>query len=123
MFKVPNEYRLRNHPILASDDSYGNNGAFEIPLEGPIAFVIASDGQGWNHVSVHVMVDGESETPTWDEMCAIKDLFWDEEDCVVQYHPPKSQYVNQHEHTLHLWRPTIQSIPVPNHLLVGTKKK
>jgi len=124
MFKVPNKYRNRTHPILRSDDSYGNNGFFHIPLEKDIlANVQASDGMGWEHVSVHIVENGKQETPTWDEMCAIKDIFWDEEDCVVQFHPPKSMYINHHEHVLHLWRSTVFEFTVPDSILIGTKNK
>jgi len=124
MFHVPNQYRNRTHPILKSTDEWGNNGFFHIPLEeGVVANVQASEGLGWEHVSVHIVEDGEAQTPTWDEMCAIKDIFWDEEDCVVQYHPPKSMYVNHHEHVLHLWKPQIKQLPVPNPQLVGLKMK
>lgn len=124
MFKVPNKYRIRSGSKYASDDSYGNNGAFQIPLEkGIIANVIASDGAGWEHVSVHILDHGQEETPTWDEMCIIKDYFWDLEDCVIQYHPPRTHYINQHQHVLHLWRPIVYSIPIPDPILVGFKKK
>lgn len=124
MFKVPEEYRITDHPILRSNAAYGNNGAFEIPLEKNIkAYAIASDGLGWEHVSVHVVEDNMPEIPTWEEMCKIKALFWDEEDCVIQYHPPKSQYINHNEYTLHLWRPIDKEIPMPDSMLVGIKKK
>jgi hypothetical protein len=52
-------------------------------------------------------------------MCFIKDLFWDAEDVVIQYHPAKSEYVNMHENTLHLWRPVGKEIPTPPKELVG----
>lgn len=119
-FQVPNKFRLRNHPTIASDDSYGNNGAFSIPVKfGVIAWIVASDGEGWEHVSVHIMEKGRERTPSWDEMCEVKNLFWDEEDCVIQYHPAKSEYVNRHKHTLHLWRPIGIVIPIPNKIMVG----
>jgi len=122
MFKVPNQHRIKNHPILSSDDSFGNNGAFKIPLDENVsAFVIASDGDGWEHVSVHVVDNGKQETPTWDEMCQIKDMFWGDDDCVIQYHPPKSDYVNNHQHCLHLWRPVGIEIPTPPSIMVGIK--
>lgn len=124
MFKVPNKYRLKDHAILGSDDSAGNNGFFVIPIEkNIIANVMASDGRSWEHVSVHMVDNGKQETPTWDEMCIIKDMFWDEEDCVLQYHPPRSHYVNHHEHVLHLWRSTDKEIPIPDPILVGLKMK
>lgn len=124
MFHVPNKYRIKNLFLWSSDDSFGNNGAFSIPLEGKIiANCIASDGLDWEHVSVHINDNGKQEIPTWEEMCIIKDIFWDEEDCVIQYHPPKSQYVNQSECVLHLWRPTNVELPIPDSIMVGTKMK
>ena len=131
-FHVPEKYRIRIGR-LASDKSFGNNGAFAIPpvVASREMFVIASDGAGWEdagfsgepweHVSVHCE-DSQPRTPTWTEMCAIKDLFWDSEDVVMQIHPKKSEYVNNHAHTLHLWRPTIAPIPTPPSLTVGVKE-
>ena len=63
--------------------------------------VIASCDNGWNHVSVSL----ENRTPTWDEMCFIKDLFFDAEELCIQMHPKRSQYVNKHRHCLHIWQP------------------
>lgn len=88
-FHVPNKYRIRTGRI-GSDDSIGNAGAFEIKLKyGQTVFVIASDGAGWEHVSV----SRRDRCPTWDEMCQVKAMFWDEDDCVVQFHPPHSLLV------------------------------
>ena len=100
---------------MASDSSFGNNGCFVIESikKGRTLYVIASNGMGWEHVSVHVLDGKEQRTPTWREMCFIKDLFWDGEDVVIQYHPMKSEYVNNHPFTLHLWRPTELMIPRP----------
>jgi hypothetical protein len=38
-------------------------------------------------------------------MCHVKELFFDADECVMQLHPPKSEYVNCHQYCLHLWRP------------------
>jgi len=125
MFHVPEKSRITNtlHP-LATNSSFGNNGAFQIELgSDTYAHIIASDGMGWEHVSVHIEEYKKSETPTWDEMCLIKNTFWDEEDCVIQFHPPKSEYVNQHENVLHLWRKIGFEQPLPDSILIGLKKK
>ena len=115
-FHVPEYARLREGR-MGSDSSYGNNGAFTLRLGGRARlYIIASDGLGWEHVSVSV--DGEKRCPTWEELCEVKALFWGAEDCVVQYHPPASQYVNRHPYTLHLWRPIGQEIPLPDTILV-----
>lgn len=112
MFHVPNDCRLREHETLASDDSYGNNGVFIIHHLGLTIGCIAADGLGWEHVSVRV--EDSKHCPSWTIMNHIKDLFWDEEDCVVQYHPPKSVYVNINKYCLHLWRPIGKEIPIPS---------
>jgi len=116
-FKVPNEHRVITGP-MGSDKSYGCNGLFMIP-KGKINFrVIASDGAGWEHVSVSL---NKKRSPTWDEMCFIKDMFWDKEDTVIQYHPSEENYVNHHPYCLHLWRPIDYKIPIPDSILIGPK--
>jgi hypothetical protein len=69
---------------MASSRHDGNNGAFHIPLwprdrvspllgtrGAPVTVVvIASDGMGWDHVSVSL----KDRCPTWEEMCLVKDL-------------------------------------------------
>ena len=77
--------------------------------------VIASAGMGWEHVSISL----PHRTPNWREMCFIKDLFWGEEDVVIQYPPKKSEYVNRHDNYLHLWQPAGVGIPTPPKELVG----
>jgi hypothetical protein len=114
-FHVPNRYRLRIHPAIGSTDADGNNGFFIVPFESFELRIQASDGLGWEHVSVSL----GSRCPNWKEMCFVKDLFWDEEDCVVQFHPPKSEYVNCHPFCLHLWRSIDQPFPVPQKGMVG----
>lgn len=115
-FHVPNKYRIRRGPI-GSDDSIGNAGAFAVPHKKARFMVIASDSIGWEHVSVSM----PDRCPTWKEMCLIKDLFWDPEDTVIQYHPAESEYVNNHPFCLHLWRPVGLDLPIPPSILVGVK--
>lgn len=83
---------------------------------------IISDGShpavSWEHVSVHVRYRNLNRriifrTPSWDEMCRVKDAFFAPEETVVQYHPAKSDYVNLHPHVLHLWKPIDQDLPKP----------
>ncbi len=76
---------------------------------------------GWEHVSISVATHKGTRCPTWGEMCFVKDQFWDEEECVVQYHPPRADYVNYHPHTLHLFKPLKSELPRPPSILVGEK--
>ena len=112
MFHVPEKCRIKTGQS-GSHEGYGNNGAFMIGR----LLIIASDGEGWEHVSISL----PDRQPRWNEMCKIKNIFWDEEDCAIQYHPPKSEYVNCHPNCLHLWRPIGISLPIPPSLLVGPK--
>lgn len=127
MFHVIEKYRLTKGEF-ASDSSYGNAGVFVIPhykIDGYIFQVIASEGEGWEHASISLdsYKRKVERCPTWEEMCFIKSLFWDEEDCVIEFHPPKSHYVSHHAYCLHLWRPTDFIMPIPPTDLVGTIMK
>ena len=113
-----NKHRERRGQF-GTDDSDGFNGLFWMWIGNERLRIIASDGLGWKHVSVSRR--DSYRTPTWDMMCAVKDLFWDESDWVVQFHPPKSEYVNNHPGCLHLWQPTEQQLPVPDSTMVGIK--
>lgn len=112
MFHVPEKYRI------AGKKSYGNNGQFEFKFQGKNIFTQASDGAGWEHVSVSI---NRKKVPNWAIMCYVKNLFWDKEDTVIQYHPAESDYVNYHAYVLHLWRPIDQDFPKPPPILVGIK--
>ena len=116
-FHVPHDRRITTGP-MGSDDSCGNNGAFKVRVLGTWAHCIASDMGGWEHVSVSLL---PKRMPTWEEMCALKDLFWDEDDVVVQYHPAKADYVNNHSRCLHLWRSIDAEMPTPPSEMVGYK--
>jgi hypothetical protein len=116
------KYRIQTGP-------YGSHyfepfGAFRIP--GPCSrelHVIASSGDEalgilWEHVSVSL----PNRCPNWPEMCHIKSLFWDDEETVMQLHPPKSRWINNHSYCLHMWRPLNQEIPLPPDETVGNKE-
>ncbi|RZG74996.1 hypothetical protein EXE10_20410 [Acinetobacter sp. WCHAc060033] len=116
MFKVPEKFRIKNG-LLGSEASIGNNGAFWVKTKKHVFTVIAIDQMGWEHVSVSL----PTRCPTWEEMCFIKSLFWSDDACVIQYHPAKSEYVNNHPNCLHLWRPVFDTMPVPPSQMVGVK--
>lgn len=114
--KVPSEYRVRKGQ-MGSDDSYGNNGMFIIPYHSYEFTVVASDGEGWEHVSVSL----KNRCPNWGEMSYIKSLFWSVTECVVEFHPPASEYVNNHENCLHMWKQVGKEWTMPPSILVGIK--
>lgn len=87
----------------------GNNGIFLIPFQTTTLKVIASDGEGWDHVSVSL----KNRCPNWPEMCHVKDVFFSEDETVVQFHPRKSDYVNNHPYCLHLWKKQSENYLLP----------
>lgn len=116
MFHCPDKCRIV-HPAYGPGDA--KNGIFRVTLKHKqVVQVMASDGMGWEHVSV----SRKDRCPTWDEMCQVKAIFWDDEDCVMQLHPPRSEWVNNHSRCLHLWRPMGEAIPAPPMYMVGIQE-
>jgi len=112
------KWRMKSGPY-ASATGYPC-GFFDIQYRSYILRVLVSDGSqdGWEHVSVSL----KNRLPNWEEMSYVKSLFWDEEEIVIQYHPPKSQYINNHPFCLHLWRNTKNEIELPPSWMVGFKE-
>lgn len=82
--------------------------------------IIISDGSDWPELFgltslpwEHISVSAQGRCPTWEEMNWVKDLFWEPEECVLQFHPPRSVYVNRCPFALHLWKPVGVLIPLP----------
>lgn len=89
-----NKHRDRTPGPLCSSESDGINGRFGFIINGLRVLVVASDGSDpecpipWKHVSVSIV--GSSLPPSWAVMCKVKEIFWDDEQAVMQLHPPKS---------------------------------
>lgn len=107
--KYPMKYCIKG--CKKGDDG----GAFIIPFEGRNLHVIASIGAGWDHVSVSL----NSRCPNWREMSYIKDLFWDDDEVVMQLHVAKNDHINLHPYCLHMWKPQDKEIPLPPKFMVG----
>jgi hypothetical protein len=89
-------------------------------IESPHAFlrVIASDGGSddhWEHVSVSL----ENRCPTWNEMSLVKELFWRDDETVLQFHPPRLKHINYHPYCLHLWRKVGVKVELPPSILIA----
>lgn len=121
-------YRVRTGEYRTK--AFEPRGVFQIP-NGPCGrslMVIADDGTdrreparllGWEHVSVSC--GRQKHTPNWGEMDFIKRLFWDDGECVVQFHPPRSEWVSNAP-VLHMWRWLGGEFPQPHRLLVGVQE-
>ena len=125
MRERPNELLEQGRVTLGawgSKAGFGNNGLFRVqhPESGKTVRMLASDGGGWEHVSVSI--EGAKRCPSWEEMCWVKELFWGPEEWVVQFHPAAEEYVNCHPYTLHLWKPLGAGMATPPAEFVGPKK-
>lgn len=121
MFTTKRAEKYRSpHPANLSHKPGDDFGWFEIPTTstGPKIRCQVSSGY-MEYEFEHVSVSLAHRCPTWEEMCKVKDLFWDDDDVVVQFHPAKSEYVNLAKTCLHLWRWTKGTFPQPNKIEVG----
>lgn len=106
-------YRVER-PHFRQDE---HTGYFKVMVGQHSFYVIASiddcgeDGL-WDHISV--TPKNQNRCPTWDEMCAIKNMFFEPEEECVEFHPKQSQYINMHKNCLHIWRPITKTLTTPH---------
>lgn len=111
--KTPNLF------IEAETKNVGMGGKYYDKYTGKWLNFIFSYQMGWEHLSVSM----PSRTPTWGQMCIMKDIFWNKNEACVEYHPREEDYVNNHKHCLHIWRPTHETLPTPPSILVGFRSE
>lgn len=84
--------------------SFPMNSAFaKLPDCGTCSVIWGDNEEGYEHVSV--TPKKKFNVPTWNDMCVLKDMFFEDDEEVYQIHPKKSEYVNAVENCLHLWKP------------------
>jgi len=113
------------HDVLQRSLEKGEIASFEVRMPGPdgyllfvtlgarALFCVVSWGGGWDHVSAHVETAAGPDTPTWAEMDLVYRLLFHPCEPAMQLHVPPSMKKNAHNHTLHLWRPQRETIPLP----------
>lgn len=112
-------YRVRRGTLSSSPNNHF--GAFKIPFRGRELTILATDGKEMSPVWEHVSASLPNRVPNWEEMSHIKALFWNDDETVVQFHPARSAYVNNHPFCLHLWRDPVKGHELPPEILVGIK--
>lgn len=105
---------IRNHLRFQERQRGADGGNGWVTIKGKTFVVVYSNGGGWDHVSVSL----PNRCPTWEEMCAIKDIFFNEDECCIEYHPAKKNYVNFHPYCLHIWKSQEKTIPTPPTIFV-----
>lgn len=118
MRKLEDILKLSRRLKVFETSNDGFKGIISMPLwQGSI---ICSWGGGWEHCSVSPAK--KNITPSWDDMCLIKDLIFNENESVIQIHPPKDEYVNNMPNCLHLWRYIDGEMILPPSFMVGLRK-
>ena len=118
-----NQFRDHSTVVFALYGSAGDggNGRFILPspIDGADMYVIASNGGGWDHVSV----SRKKRCPNWAELDFVKDLFFAPGETVMQLHVPRAEHINDCPTCLHLWRPHNEAIPRPPPWMVGFSER
>jgi hypothetical protein len=112
--RIPLGEGYRKHLGIPKEQEMGDewNGCFVFKNPfgvNPYLRIIASAGDGWDHVSVST----ESRCPTWAEMDWVKRLFFEDFEIAFQLHVTPKDHINIHPNVLHIWRPHKQEIPLP----------
>lgn len=108
-----------NLVIEAEAENDGIGGKYYDKYSGKFLNFIFSYQMGWEHLSVSM----PNKTPSWEQMCMMKNIFWNEDEACVEYHPKKEDYVNNHKHCLHIWKPANEVLPLPPSILVGFRSE
>lgn len=112
--KTPQEIRNATGLLIIATGYDGGCGQITFAGVREQAAVVWSNGEGWEHVSVSF----KKRCPTWEEMCKVKAMFFNDNETVVEYHPKKSEYKNLHPYCLHLWRKIGEEFELPPNKLV-----
>ena len=108
-----NKFRVTNRDVMAHYGWIGDEtcGVFNIPspIDRGTLRVVASAGDGWDHVSV----SRTTRCPNWPEMDEVKRLFFHAGEVVMQLHVADADHISVHPYCLHLWRPQNAAIPLP----------
>jgi hypothetical protein len=110
-------WRVRGEAVMRQYGGVGDAtcGAFRVPCAGVPLFVIASQADGWDHVSVSI----KTRCPDWSEMQFVKRAFFKPDEWVMELHPPLERNISLHNYCLHLWRPQEVAIPLPPPYMVA----
>ena len=113
------EWRQCTQRVLRMYGGFGDGscGVFECrsPTDNRAMHIVASSGEGWDHVSV----SHPNRCPNWAEMEFVKRAFFKDDETAMQLHVPSKEHINCHPYCLHLWRPTESAIPMPPGWMVG----
>lgn len=116
--EIINNGKLQILTQFQNEDGFQIRAYYTHPITQKRYWCKFTSAYGWEHLTVSPQPQ-RGKVPEWDIMCRVKDIFWDEEECCIEYHPRASQYVNNNETCLHIWKPIDLEIPEPPTILLG----
>lgn len=114
-FEHLEEFRCKDYSIWSSEkgDTFG---VFIIRIGSYALLCIVGDGHFWDHVSVTVRDKKGRQIkrlPNYNELCKVKNLFFEDDEIVVHYFVPATDHVNINDWCLHLWKHQQKPFPRP----------
>lgn len=108
--------RVEHAPGIHCLGEWGGGLAYNVRVSGAMLHVIIEpelhEDELWAHLSVSVFKP-KARVPTWDELRWCKDVFIGPDRKAVTVFPPRAEYVNHHEHCLHLFA-ALERDPLPD---------
>jgi hypothetical protein len=108
--------RVENAPGIHCLGEWGDGLRYTVRVSGATLIVVVEpelhEGELWAHLSVSVFKP-KARVPTWDELRWCKDVFIGPDRKAVTVFPPRAEYVNHHEHCLHLFA-ALERDPLPD---------
>lgn len=108
--------RVEHAPGIHCLGEWGGGLAYRVRVSGATLHVIIEpelhEDELWAHLSVSAHLP-HKRVPTWDELRWCKDVFIGPDRKALTVFPPRAEYVNHHEHTLHLFCP-LERDPLPD---------
>ncbi len=100
---------------VTATNRFWNAHSYRVKLGAIVMTVLLEaevvDGELWAHMSV--CGQKPPRLPTWEELRWCKETFLGVDRKAIQVLPPKKEYVNIHQHVLHLYAP-LERDPLPD---------
>jgi len=105
--EITSNSHLSNLRISSEEHKVGYGRIKLVRWEGTVIF--DATATTWEHVSVSPRKKGI--IPNWYELKQIKEIFWPDDEEVIQFFPRTSEHVNVMSNCLHLWRnPDVEAL-------------
>lgn len=105
--EIKSDPHLSNITIYDEAKKAGYGVIHLVRWKGSIVFDVTESG--WEHVSVSPKKKGIF--PNWYELKHIKEIFWPDDEEVIQFFPRKADHVNIMSNCFHLWRhPNVEAL-------------